>query len=107
MTNAIRSISTFAVAASFACATLVAQSSGETIYKQKCLNCHGANGLANSGVGRIMKVKPVTDAAVTKLTEPEMVQMVRVGMGKMQPYRGDLTDEQIRGSVDYLRTFMK
>jgi len=54
-----------------------------------------------------MKVKPVTDPEVLKLTEPQMIQMVRVGIGKMQPYKGDLTDAQIKGSVDYFRTFMR
>jgi mono/diheme cytochrome c family protein len=106
MTNTIRSFATFAVVASFACAGF-AQSSGEGVYKQKCLNCHGSTGLANSGIGKIMKVKPVTDPDVMKMTEPVMVQMVRIGMGKMQPYKGDLTDAQIKDSVDYFRTFMK
>jgi mono/diheme cytochrome c family protein len=107
MTNPTRSFTTVAVFALFACAAVFAQSTGETLYKQKCLNCHGANGLAGSGVGKIMKVKPVTDPEVIKLTEPEMIQMVRNGAGKMQAYKGDLTDAQIKGSVDYFRTFMK
>jgi len=107
MTNTIRSFAIFAVGASFAFAAAFAQSSGEALYKQKCLNCHGTNGLANSGIGRIMKVKPVTDSDVLKLSEPEMVQMVRDGAGKMQAYKGDLTDAQIKGAVEYFRTFMK
>jgi mono/diheme cytochrome c family protein len=107
MTNTIRSFTILAVAASFACGAVFAESSGEVIYKQRCLNCHGTNGLANSGIGKIMKVKPVTDPEVMKLTEPEMTQMVRVGGGRMQVYKGDLTDAQIKGSVDYFRTFMK
>jgi len=107
MTHTIRSFTTFAVAAAFACATVFAQSSGEGLYKQRCLSRHGPNGLASSGIGRIMKVKPVTDPEVLKLTEPQMIQMVRVGIGKMQPYKGDLTDAQIKGSVDYFRTFMR
>jgi mono/diheme cytochrome c family protein len=107
MTNKIRSFATFVVAASFAYAAAFAQSSGEALYKQKCLNCHGTNGLADSGVGRIMKVKPVNDPKVLKLTEPEMIQIVRVGAGKMQAYKGDLTEAQIKGAVVYFRTFMK
>jgi len=107
MTNTIRTFTLIAVAASFACANVFAQSSGEALYKQKCLNCHSANGLATSGVGRIMKVKPVTDPDVMKLTEPEMIQRVHDGVGKMQAYKGDLTDAQIRSLVDYFRTLMK
>jgi mono/diheme cytochrome c family protein len=84
-----------------------AQSSGEAVYKQRCLNCHGPSGLANSGVGQIMKVKPITDPAVKKLTQPEMIEMVLKGAGKMQSYKGELTDAQVKGSVDYLRAFIK
>ena len=107
MTNTIRTLTVVAVAATFGCAAIFAQASGEAIYNKRCLNCHGTDGLASSGIGKIMKVKPVTDPEVIKLTEPEMVQKVRLGMGKMQPYKGDLTDAQIKSSVDYFRTFMK
>jgi len=84
-----------------------AQSSGEAIYKQKCLNCHGVSGLANSGVGKGMKVKPVSDAEVRNMTEAEMIQATRNGMGKMQPYKDSLTDSQTRAVVAYFRTFLK
>ena len=50
-----------------------AQSSGEAIYKAKCQSCHGPTGLADTAVGKALKVKPVTDPAVRKFTEAEMV----------------------------------
>jgi mono/diheme cytochrome c family protein len=95
-----------AAAVTLGCAGF-AQSSGEAVYKEKCLNCHGGNGLANSGVSKLMKVKPITDPDVRKLTEAEMIQMTRDGVGKMQAYKGGLTEAQIKGSVDYFRTFLK
>jgi len=85
----------------------LAQSSGEAIYKEKCLSCHGLTGLANSGVGKVMKVKPITDAEVRKMTEAEMIQAARNGAGKMQPYKDSLTDSQTRAVVVYFRTFLK
>lgn len=81
--------------------------SGEATYKTKCQSCHGADGLASSGAGKIMKVKPATDAAVKKMNEAEMIAAVRNGMGKMQPYKNSLTDTQIKDVVDYFRTFVK
>jgi len=96
-----------AVVALLAGATSFAQSSGEAIYKEKCVNCHGANGLANSGVSKLMKVKPVTDPEIRKLTEAEMIQLVRTGVGKMQAYKGELTEAQIKDSVDFFRRFLK
>ena len=94
----------FALSVSAVC---FAQSSGEAVYKAKCMNCHGPTGLANSGIGKLMKVKPVTDPEVKKFTEAEMIDLVRNGMGKMQPYKDELTAAQIKASVDYFRTFIK
>jgi mono/diheme cytochrome c family protein len=36
-----------------------------------------------------------------------MIQTVRAGSGKMQPYKDELTDAQIKATVDYLRSFAK
>jgi mono/diheme cytochrome c family protein len=81
--------------------------SGAEIYKTKCQMCHGAAGMADSGAGKAMKVKPVTDPSVKSMSEAQMVDAVRKGMGKMQPYKDKLTDAQIKDSVTYLRTFIK
>jgi mono/diheme cytochrome c family protein len=102
-----RSIVALSAAAAFACTAGFAQSTGETVYKQKCLNCHGTTGLANSGIGKVMKVKSVTDPDVKKFTEVQMIDLTRNGMGKMQPWKDELTAAQIKGSVDYFRTFIK
>jgi mono/diheme cytochrome c family protein len=84
-----------------------AQSAGEAVYKTKCLNCHGANGLAETAMGKALKVKPATDPAVKKMTEAQMIDAVRNGMGKMQPYKNSLSEAQIKDSTDFFRTFCK
>jgi len=83
------------------------QASGEAIYKQKCFSCHGVGGLANSGVGKIMKVKPITDPDVRKMSEAEMIEVVRKGGGRMEAYKGSLTEDQIKATVEYYRSFLK
>jgi mono/diheme cytochrome c family protein len=87
--------------------TAFAQGPGADIYKTKCQICHGATGLADSGPGKVMKVKPISDPAVKKMTESQMIEAVRNGMGKMQPYKDKLTDAQIKESVTYYRSFSK
>ncbi len=84
-----------------------AQSAGEATYKAKCQMCHGEKGLADSGAGKAMKVKPATDPEVTKLSEAQMIDAVHNGMGKMQAYKDKLTDAQIKDAVQYFRTFTK
>jgi cytochrome c6 len=84
-----------------------AQSSGEATYKAKCQMCHGEKGLADSGAGKVMKVKPATDPDVKKLGEVEMIDAVHNGSGKMQAYKDKLTEAQIKDAVEYFRTFVK
>jgi cytochrome c6 len=83
------------------------QGPGAEVYKAKCQMCHGAAGMADSGPGKVMKVKPATDPALKKMSEEQMVDAVRNGMGKMQAYKDKLTDAQIKDSVAYFRTFVK
>src|SRR5579863_1347240 len=84
-----------------------AQSAGEATYKAKCQMCHGEKGLADSGAGKAMKVKPATDPEVQKMSEAQMIDAVHNGMGKMQAYKDKLTDAQIKDAVSYFRTFVK
>ena len=84
-----------------------AQSSGEALYKAKCQMCHGEKGLADAGAGKAMKVKPATDPDVKKMNESQMIDAVRNGMGKMQPYKDKLSEAQIKDVVTYFRAFVK
>jgi mono/diheme cytochrome c family protein len=36
-----------------------------------------------------------------------MIASTANGKGKMQPFKGKITDAQIKDSVDYFRTFIK
>jgi len=92
--------------AASAVAPVLAQSGADT-YKAKCAMCHGATGMADSGAGKAMKVKPATDPDVKKMTEADMIAAVNNGMGKMQAFKGKLTDDQIKQSVEFFRTFAK
>jgi mono/diheme cytochrome c family protein len=77
------------------------------LYKAKCQMCHGAAGMADSPAGEAMKVKPITDPDVKKLTEAEMIKATQDGIGKMQPFKDKLTDAQIKDAVSHFRTFLK
>ncbi len=92
---------------SLAAAGGYAQSSGEATYKAKCMVCHGAAGLADTGVGVAWKIKPVTSPAVKTFTEAAMIDATKNGMGKMQAFKDKLTDAEIRSSVAYFRTLIK
>ena len=84
-----------------------AQNSGANVYKAECVHCHGATGMSDTAMGRATKVKPVTDPDVKKMSLPDMLEATRNGVGKMQGYKKDLTEEQIKASVLYFRSFIK
>ena len=84
-----------------------ASAQGPEIYKSKCQLCHGASGMADSSVGKAMKVKPIANPEVKKLTEAEMITATRNGMGKMKPFKDSLNEAQIKDAVKYFRTFLK
>ncbi len=107
MSHVVRSAGAALLAVMLAGSVGFAQSATEALYKSKCQMCHGEKGMADSAAGKSMKVKPVTDADVKKMNETQMIEAVKNGMGKMQPYNGKLTDAQIKDVVGYFRTFLK
>jgi cytochrome c6 len=103
MKGTIRSEITLAAVLSLAGSVCLAQSSGDGIYKAKCQMCHGATGAADTPTGKMLKVKPLSDPDIKKLTAEQMFESVKNGKGKMQPYKDKLTDAQIKDSVAYYR----
>jgi cytochrome c6 len=104
MTKRIRSQVVLALVISMAGAVSFAQSSGEAIYKANCQSCHGSSGTPSPGIAKMMGVKPVSDPDIKKLTASEEFDSVKNGKGKMKPFSGKLTDDQIKDVVTYFRT---
>jgi len=83
-----------------------AQAGGAT-YKAKCQSCHGADGTPNPGIAKMMGVKPASDASVKAHSEEEMIAITTNGKNKMPAFKGKLSDQEIKDSVGYFRTFVK
>jgi mono/diheme cytochrome c family protein len=107
MRKAIRFHGALALAVCLASASALAQSTGEAIFKARCQDCHGPTGLSDTKMAMALKIKPVTDPDVKKMSEAAMIDATRNGTGKMQAYKGKLTEQQIKAVVDYFRTFIK
>jgi len=107
MTKTIQTL--FALALAFALTSVAcgAQTGGEAIYKSKCITCHGATGMAEGNIGKALKVRPVNDPEVKKLSLSAQIAVTKNGVGKMQPFKDKLTDAQIKESVEYFRAFIK
>ena len=87
--------------------TLQAQDAGADLFNGKCAHCHGADGLANTPAGKAHHVPPFTTPAVMKMSDTDLIAIVKNGKGKMPSYGNRLTDAQIQEAVGYIRTLQK
>jgi mono/diheme cytochrome c family protein len=102
MKKMIRSQMVLAMVVVLASSVGFAQSSGAATYKAKCQMCHGATGAADTPTAKMLKVKPVSDPDIAKLTADDMFAAVKNGKGKMKPVAG-LTDAQMKDAVAFYR----
>ena len=73
------------------------------VFKSKCAMCHGPD-----GKGKMAGTKDLGSAEVQKASDADLTATITNGKPpKMPPYKGKLTDDQIKSLVAYVRTFKK
>jgi len=77
------------------------------LYKSKCAMCHGPDGSGNTPTGKAMKVSDLRSDEVQKKTDAQLIESTTNGKGKMTPFKGKLTDAQIKDLVKYVRELAK
>ena len=81
----------------------LADDAGAALYKAKCAPCHGADGSGNTPAGKNLKVGDLRSPEVQKMTDAELIAITTNGKGKMPPYGGKLTADQIKQVVAAIR----
>ena len=82
-------------------------------YEKHCMKCHGKDGKGATKMGRQSGAKDYTDPKVqAEMKDEDAIKAIRGGMKegakeKMKPYGGELSDEEIRALVAYMRAFKK
>ena len=83
------------------------------IFEKDCAKCHGIDGKGKTKMGEKLGVKDYTDAKVqADMKDAEMTKAIKEGVKdkeektKMKAF-SDLTDEEIKGLVAYVRAFKK
>jgi cytochrome c553 len=76
-----------------------------------CASCHGTDGKAQTKTGKKLKLKDYTDAKVqADLKDEDMIKatadgVVIDGKEKMKGYKAELSAEEIKDLVAYIRKF--
>lgn len=91
------------VIALVASTTLARAEDGAAVYQAKCKLCHGPDG-KGSAVGLKMGAK---DLSTTALAEADIAKTVSEGRGKMTPFKGKLSDEQIKAVAKFVHAGLK
>ena len=75
----------------------------QTLFKQSCAMCHGADARAQTPMGKALKIPDLHSAAVQQKTDAELTTIITDGKGKMPPYKAKLKPEQIKDLVTYIK----
>jgi mono/diheme cytochrome c family protein len=81
---------------------------GKAAYQQRCLACHGPQGKGDGPTGKVL-VPPAADftsAASRKKTDAELLKIIENGKPPtaMIAWKGELSDEDIRNVLAYVKT---
>src|SRR5207247_6205535 len=59
---------------------------GKAVYDKSCKTCHGASGVANPGIVKMMNVE-IKDLSSTALSDADVKKIITEGRGKMKPVK--------------------
>jgi cytochrome c6 len=80
-----------------------ADDASATLYKAKCVGCHGADGVGGTPAGKALKVRDFHDPDVQKQSDADLTTIITGGKNKMPSYEKTLKPEEIKGLVAYVR----
>lgn len=78
-------------------------SAGATIFKAKCVLCHGADGGGNTPLGKQLKAADLRSKDVQKRTNAELHKTVHDGSANMPPFAEQLSDQEMNQVIKYVR----
>jgi len=73
------------------------------LFQKKCVACHGKDG-KGSPAGLKLGAKDLT---ATKLSEPDLENVITNGRNKMTPNKGKLTEAEIKSLAKYIKAGLK
>jgi len=102
----------FAAVLAFAGSMTLRAADAKEGWDKDCAKCHGADGKGRTKMGEKLGVKDYTDAKVqAEMKDEAMTKAIKEGIKKddktLMKAFSDLSDEQVKGLVAYVRAFKK
>ncbi len=81
---------------------------GKATYDKSCKACHGADGVANSAIAKMMKVEihDLGSPPVQAMTDADVKKIVTEGRGKMKPVK-TVAGKDLDDVIAFVRTLKK
>ena len=83
---------------------------GKAVYEKSCKMCHGADGIPNPAMVKMLATLPTLDPKfLANVSKDSIVKLVTNGSanGKMKGYKDKLTPAQISAVADYVKEITK
>ena len=81
---------------------------GKAVFDKTCKTCHGATGVANPNIAKMMKVdiKDLGSPEIQKMSDADFKTTITEGKGKMKPVKS-IAGKDIDNVVAYVRSLKK
>ena len=80
---------------------------GQAIFQEQCVGCHGADGKAQTDMGKKVQAADLTSSAVQGQSDSKLENTIKSGKKKMPSFDGKLSDDEIGSVVAYIRQIGK
>ncbi len=77
--------------------------SAPAAYTQKCQMCHGATGRGDTPAGKALGARAFNTPDVMKLSNADLLSVIKNGKGKMPAFAGKVSDADITALAAYVR----
>jgi mono/diheme cytochrome c family protein len=85
----------------------IADVAATKIYAEQCAMCHGPDGKARTAMGKTLNMKDWSDGkTLNGMSDTDVGTEIHVGKQSM-PGFAQLSNEQIKALVEYIRSFQK
>jgi len=94
-------------------ATFARAGSAQENWNKDCMQCHGKSGAADTKMGQKLNAKDLTDAKVqASFTDADAAKAIKEGIKedgktKMKAFGDQLSDDDVKALVAYVRTLKK